>query len=540
MDQAFRLVYGLAIAVLLALFAISIAGLLDATVVWDDSYMFVRYADHFLAGQGVSWNPGEGPVYGLTSLGYFLVIVVFRALLPGQAALTAMLASLSGALVFIILMVILLGRAVPACGKAKQVIGFFIIGSLGLSIDSWRVHCLGGMDTTFALAWLTLYLLIAKWRQQAPGPAGAVMMGIVGGLTYWARPDLCLYAGLIPLSMLILERDRRARKLSLLTLVITGALTGGLMLFSAWYFQTALPLPFYAKSMSRYGAFFVRQYRFHPIEELLNFISSYWYFFVLIGIDLGLNPRSWLKKEYAVETGALAATIVFIIYYLFFVLQIMHFRFRFYMPALPALMLLAAKSAVGLLERLEREALGEGRKVPEFAWVVFLLFMTGAFFPRGVAESRFGVKAWSGPDYGSRSVVNQYRKRWTKVWVGLEEFSALPDDFTFATTEVGLLGVMNPNKRVIDLAGLHDLNFVRQGFSAARLFKNDQPDLVYIPHWHYKWMIDQMLESEEFKRGYDYYPAEAIGAQMGLALNKQSKYYGRMKEIVLKYGKTRP
>jgi len=227
MERAFRLVYILAIVAFLALLGISIGGLWDANVVWDDSYMFVRYADHFLAGQGISWNPGEGPVYGLTSLGYFLVIVLFRALLPGQAALTAMLASLSGALVFIILMFILLGRAIPAGGKAKQAIRFFIIGSLGLSIDPWRVHCLDGMDTTFALAWLTLYFLIAKWRQQAPRPAGAVIMGIVGGLSYWARPDLCLYAGLIPLVMLVLERDRRARKLSVLTLVITGALTGG-------------------------------------------------------------------------------------------------------------------------------------------------------------------------------------------------------------------------------------------------------------------------------------------------------------------------
>jgi len=272
--------------------------------------------------------------------------------------------------------------------------------------------------------------------------------------------------------------------------------------------------------------------------ELLTFMSAYWYFFVLIGLDLGINSRSWLRKEYAVETGALAAAIGFIFYYLFFVLQIMPFRFRFYMPVLPALMLLAAKSAAGLLERLEREAGGAGRKAPELAWVVFMIFMTGAFFPCGVMVSQFGVRAWSEPGYGSMSVVNQYRKRWTKVWVGLEEFAALPDDFTFATTEVGLLGVMNPNKRVIDLAGLHDLDLVRHGFSAERLFKNDQPDLIYIPYWHYKLMIDQILESEEFKRGYDYYPANAIGAQMGLALNKQSKYYGRMKEIAQRFVNT--
>ena len=30
--------------------------------IYDDAYMFVRYADHLLAGHGLVWNIGEGPV----------------------------------------------------------------------------------------------------------------------------------------------------------------------------------------------------------------------------------------------------------------------------------------------------------------------------------------------------------------------------------------------------------------------------------------------------------------------------------------------
>ena len=48
----------------------------------DDAFMFVRYADHFLAGHGLSWNPGEGPVYGISSLAHQLVVTAARALLP--------------------------------------------------------------------------------------------------------------------------------------------------------------------------------------------------------------------------------------------------------------------------------------------------------------------------------------------------------------------------------------------------------------------------------------------------------------------------
>src|SRR5690348_5281858 len=39
---------------------------------FDDAYMVLRYADHLIKGYGLSWNIGEGPVYGATSLGYLL------------------------------------------------------------------------------------------------------------------------------------------------------------------------------------------------------------------------------------------------------------------------------------------------------------------------------------------------------------------------------------------------------------------------------------------------------------------------------------
>ena len=50
---------------------------------FDDAYMYLRYAKHVLAGHGISWNAGEGGVYGVTSLLHLFVLAKLRWAFPG-------------------------------------------------------------------------------------------------------------------------------------------------------------------------------------------------------------------------------------------------------------------------------------------------------------------------------------------------------------------------------------------------------------------------------------------------------------------------
>ncbi len=43
---------------------------------FDDAYMVVRYAKHFLAGGGFSWNVADGPSHGITSPAYLLLVTL--------------------------------------------------------------------------------------------------------------------------------------------------------------------------------------------------------------------------------------------------------------------------------------------------------------------------------------------------------------------------------------------------------------------------------------------------------------------------------
>ena len=45
--------------------------------------MFIRYANNFLNGHGIAWNPDGEQTYGVTSLTHFAVVTLTKALFSG-------------------------------------------------------------------------------------------------------------------------------------------------------------------------------------------------------------------------------------------------------------------------------------------------------------------------------------------------------------------------------------------------------------------------------------------------------------------------
>ena len=88
----------LGIAVVTALVALRLVLLARAAPTdFDDAYMYLRYADHLLTGQGLAWNPGEGSVYGVTSLLHLVVVGCVKAIGPSLAPATVLQTASGGA-----------------------------------------------------------------------------------------------------------------------------------------------------------------------------------------------------------------------------------------------------------------------------------------------------------------------------------------------------------------------------------------------------------------------------------------------------------
>jgi hypothetical protein len=500
--------------------------------VWDDGYMFVRYADNLRAFHTVAWNPGGEPTYGLTAPLFLGVVVPVRMLMPGNPTTAALLSSLICGLVFLALLLLLVYRATNASPLVKRSILLLTLASLAFASSHLDHHLVSGMDTMFVLAFLTLLVWLGMRQEQALSPARAVALGLCGGIAYLVRPDLLIYTSIVPCAQVAFSPSARARRLWLVALLLTLLIVILELVCTALYFHSAFPLPFYAKSMGLYADFNPSRYRHTPFRELLDFFLSYKFLIVMIGADLVWNRRTWRQESSPLEKGLLAATVLFILYYLLFVLQIMGREQRFYYPTLPALAFLAAHSTA----RLARRAQEIAPRVP--AWprlygLGLVLLIWAAVLPPRMSDDYDLLLKFGHGQMAHFNIWDEYRFGGRSLWFHLDDFSALPDDLVIATTEIGRLSAMNPHKAIIDLAGLNDTELARSRFSAEHLFAHARPDLIYMPHPDYRGMQRELTGSPIFIKEYVYYPAETLGPYlMGVALRRDSRYFPAMQRIV--------
>ena len=313
------------------LFAVAVIIIIDKIAsrfvglsVWDDSYMFVRYADMVLTEGKIAFNPGGAPTYGLTSRAYLLVVLPMRLLVSDSPALAAILSSaFSGVLMFVALMFIVKQATASEDRETRYVAFALILFSLAYSRESLAAHFVSGMDTMFALLYLSGYVLVSLWHLRNLSRLSSVVVGCLGGLAFAVRPDLLIYTTILPVMGILFPDTQRARKLAvwilggtvLLVLVQTG--------ICALYFKSPLPLPFYAKGLGLYGQLIHEQYRLTPWTEVRHFVASFAALFIVIAASLIMVPKHWWRKGSSLDKGLLLSTLVFIGYYLLFVLQVM-------------------------------------------------------------------------------------------------------------------------------------------------------------------------------------------------------------------------
>ena len=525
-----RLLRALTAAIGIACFVIGtrVLALAGVQYIWDDAYMFIRYADNVLRFGRVAWNPGAAPAYGLTSPLYLSVVVPLHALIANPAVAIQWASIICGTL-FLVLLALLIARNLP-CGPLLKAVAILIVFlSIARMGTDGVHHFASGMDTMFALSFLTAYFLAARAQERAGSERGALLLGLLGGLAYAIRPDLMLYTTLVPAGAWLFAADRPARRRATLTLLATAGLLALQLLLFRWYFGSALPLPFYAKGTKLYGGTIYAQYSFLSLNQLYLYVTSHWTLFLLIGASLAADWRGRLRALTPVDRGMAVATVLFIGYYLFFVLQIMPYDQRFYYPTFPAIAFLAAQSLGFLLQRVPADLRQGLRQTAEGLSRPLAFLLVAALLP--LAASAFYNAALATPQR-YWSVRQGYLTRFSQNWYRLDAFSDLPDDLVIATTEVGNPGIMNLHKTVLDLAGLNETEIAHNGFQAAAFFARYKPDLIYMPHPHYAEMIREIEANPVFRAEYDYYTADQLGASMGVAIWHGSRHYAELKQIM--------
>jgi hypothetical protein len=389
------------------------------------------------------------------------------------------------------------------------------------------IHLESGMDTTFAMAYLCGYLLLFDmWRAHPEGRLRFVV-GITGGLAFFARPDLPLFTLLLP-ACLMIGKSRTERGPIVSTLLITLVGVGACIVFAKLLFGAPLPLSFYAKSTALYGISVWQTYAGVGKEQLLNFVWANWPSLLCIVAGSAAGVRAPVSDRERALLGTILAIAIFWGYYAVFALQIMPFEARFYYPTLPAVLYAAWLALAAVWER--RGAPGKPARIVSIVicGAVCLWLGFGSLGSGALSLREWNRTKWFTPF----DPVIEYRARYAKYWLFLDKFSTLPDDLIIATGEVGRVAAMNPRKTILDLSGLNDTDIALHGFSAARFFAVHKPDLMYLPHPHYREAWEEILRNPAFAREYDLYPAEDYGVTLDVAVNKASPLYAEMTRIM--------
>jgi hypothetical protein len=544
-----RLVNPRFILVLCAL--VLLIGVWETSVVWlwDDAYMFSRYAHNILNNGAIAWNPDGAPTYGATSLLYLAVVTFFTALLPpaDPALVLRLSAFLSMAAFFALLGGWLWQSLRVYAAPVRRFV--FSLGCIAFALTSDYLILLGqsGMDTGVGLALLTLYLWgVWRWQAGLGNQRELIGTGILGGLLFSARPDLMLFSALIPLLLLLTEKRRQAFLLGAVSLAILLAQLG-----AAWlYFGHPLPLPFYAKQNSPSLTDFVGSLAFgYAIFYLLQTLPFWLTLSVLGGGRLLRRP--WPRLG-AYTLTLMGAGLAYLLYHLFWVAPIMGCQARFYQPLTPLLVYFTAHALAGRLDKVRFAAWqGLGAGIVTAGLILLGLWCGGRLLAPRSADTLayFGGSCnlylrGEGADVRGKMPTSQSLAPHATIWRGLDRVALLPAPLSVATTEIGLPSALNPEHVYIDLVGLNNPDFLTEDFSADWLFRQ-APDLIYMPHPHYQSMNAALLADPRLERDYLHYPlllaaglptddpqAWSVESSLGVAIRRDSPHFEALKAIM--------
>lgn len=468
---------------------------------FDDAYTYLRYAQHWLDGDGITWNAGERSSYGVTSLLHLLVVTAIRWASP-TLAMWRVLHIASGAAAVGLLAALVAALALAARSRQLSRNWIFWTGVLLPLLafrDAFVFHAGTGMDTMLAALANSVLIFFTLQLGRRCSTGHIVLVVAAGGMSVLARPDNLICALLCPALAIGLLGTGPRRKPLVLYVAMVGLAFGGLAA-AAWHvLGTPVPLSYFVKQPGYYAGF-AGEFGWNPFRFFEVFLLSVWPF-VAITILLG-DRRSW--RTCLVLLVPALSTIVAI----FRFNQIMGHLGRFYYPMLPFFVVAGALELDRFLceprHRLQPRSL-----LVRCALVLGIVVAARVGLGLGAARYDAHGDAQALPAVGGYHVKASESLPDLDSWESARRIAAIAASASpgtsFAMSEHGLPGALAPHVAIIDVLGLHDHDIARRGFRAAELFRR-RPDFIWMPHGDHVAMLRDILASDEFWANYVFYP----------------------------------
>lgn len=494
---------------------------------FDDAYMFVRYADHILQGHGMVWNVGEGKVYGATSLAYVFALIPFRLLFPDNATLTLFCSSMFWGIMMIVLLMRMALVTFAGKGVHKAYLGGFVALMLVTTGRMLKFHFASGMETTLVMTYMAGMVIL--FRNALSKPSKMVITGCYLGFAWWLRPDLMLFSFGLPIVLMVLDGDRRMAWLRLFGIVL-GFFALALIL-ARWTAGTWLPTSFYIKGTAFYGKEYAAAFLKLGWRNLSGFVVRIWPIFVLLGLGAYVRWPRLLSSRSQLEWAWILVSIAFALYYTLLAQQVMGFAQRFYYPLFPVLVYLGLCELRSLPQLIQRFRGLDLENIPMNWRRIGMVAMAAVLVYYGQDFGRLLRERTADEPLGTFETASCYQASYQDYWPKLLELRQLEGDWTLATTEVGMPAALFPAHTIHDIAALNNATLIKEGLNGETIMKHCAADLIFMPHSNYTLLNHSLRHNPRFLEAYEQISGKQLQSDLDVAIKRDSPFYPALMRI---------
>lgn len=344
---------------------------MTTTISLDDPFIGLRYANNFVQGDGIVYNPGD-PIEGYTALLWILVAALGMAL--GFEPLGFWQCVALPMNVLTLWMVFVMGRR-PGQPLHRALLAPALVATHVAFVS----YPMTGMETTCLVMLTTLAVFIVHQRAHLTR-AGALALGVVLFLMCLDRFDAPGLVALILVPQLFVDREIRK---TIPTIAVLGI---GLLVYNVWrvwYYGDWLPNTFHAKTST------LADQLERGVRYTANFtLKGGPYFLLLIMFPLALRRLSRLS---------LFAAWIVIMHMIYVTLVGGDWMpaYRFVVPVLPLLCLVLQDSTWVLFDKAKQAGVGAPlRQAALSIGVVAMLVLNVLPFTRSEFYTPHGPDAW--------------------------------------------------------------------------------------------------------------------------------------------------
>jgi hypothetical protein len=316
----------------------------------DEAIPFV-YAQNVLDGYGLAYNPDDGPVEGYSDFLKVWIDVVILGLVTGVGASRLWAFALAKLFAFacaigLVVVTFAILRKRSGTDRAPLIAGLAFLTLAGpLAVWSWS-----GLETTlFALIAAVLVAALLDVERSDPRNDRLILLSVVALLL--CRIDGFVWAGALIAPFLLSATRARQRELVARVVLPALAVFAVYHAWRVWYFGELLPMPLHTKVLYKLGRSESLVANDPPERYVIAFLRAY-HWMPIGALCLGFAGAYYRSRT----TRSLAIAIGLVFGYLWVVGDWM-FGFRFFVPLLAPMAILAAAGFGDLTRWRPRAAL---------------------------------------------------------------------------------------------------------------------------------------------------------------------------------------